>query len=341
MLQRHPSIDLIAHAQGQSPGYGFASSDGRYQAALVGTDTVIVDLRQRRMHRAPGVYPREFDDTPPHGMQAPALRVEGEETATAYLPAWTDAQWIALADTAKAPPGFWQPWPDPRALGLPPLPEQLPAEWRSHAPQAKESMKRSASDWLAWLIALAVLLFMAAFGFQAMTWVLRGGWNWLWLAIGPPVFGVFAVSAVRMVVGRVRERRGIRVALQNMALERGEGFREGEPLSLRLRATVAEAATEDERTVPPERITVRLMRRFVRGDADGGWTLVDECRAEATAMREDERDGRLRYACELCARPAPADEPTAAAQWWVALHDPAADDGAPFMVAALRLLPVR
>jgi hypothetical protein len=37
MPQRHPSIDLIAHAQGQSPGYGCASSDGRYQAALVGT----------------------------------------------------------------------------------------------------------------------------------------------------------------------------------------------------------------------------------------------------------------------------------------------------------------
>jgi hypothetical protein len=44
-------------------------------------------------------------------MKAPALRVEGEETATAYLPAWTDAQWIALADTAKHRPVSGSPGP--------------------------------------------------------------------------------------------------------------------------------------------------------------------------------------------------------------------------------------
>jgi hypothetical protein len=228
---------------------------------------------------------------------------------------------------------------DARTLGLPPLHEHMPTEWTSTAPQATERMKRPASDWVAWLIALAVLLYMAAFGFQAMTWTLRGGWNWLWLAVGPPVFGVFAVSAVRLAVERVRERRRIRVALQNMSLERGEGFRVGEPLALRLRAAVAEAAKDDERTVPPERITVRLMRRFVRSEADGTRTLVDECRGQAVALREDERDGRLRYTCEVCARVEPADE--AAAQWWLALHDPAAEHGEPFMVAALRLLPAR
>jgi hypothetical protein len=352
MQQRHPSIDLIAHLQGASPGYGFASSDGRYQAALVGADTVIVDLHTQRMHRAPGVYPREFDDAPPPGTPAPALRVEGEETATAYMPTWTDVQWIGLAHADAdantdanadiAPTGFWQPWPDPRAVGLPPLQEQLPTEWRSDAPQATERTAKPASDWVAWLVALAVLLYFAAFGFQAMTWALRGGWNWLWLLVGPPLFGVFAVSAVRMVVERVRERRRICVALDNIALERGEGFCVGEPLALRLRATVAVAAKDDERTVPPERITVRLMRRSVRGEADGGWTLVDECRDEAIALREDERDGRLRYACELCAPLEAADDPSATtAQWWLALHDASAAPAAPFMVAALRLLPAR
>lgn len=339
MPQRHPSIDLIAHLHGLSPGHGCASSDGRYQAALLGTDTVIVDTHRQRMHRASGVSAREFDDAPPDGLRAPALRVEGEETATAYLPTWTDVQWIALAD-ADTPPGFWQPWPDPREIGLPPLEEQLPAEWTSAAPQATERAKKPVADWVAWLIALAVLLFFATFGFQAMTWALRGGWHWLWMVVGAPVFGIFSVTSVTMVVGRLRERRRIRVALANMSLERGEGFRVGEPLALRLRATAAEAQ-DGERTVAPQRIVMRLMRRSLRGEAEGSGALVDECCDKAVAHREDAREGRLLYACELCASPAPAADAADAVQWSVELHDPAVDGGAPFVVAALRLLPAR
>lgn len=246
----------------------------------------------------------------------------------------------ALESAARTPPGFRQPWPDPREAGLPPPQERLPAEWTSDAPPATERMQWPLSDWLGWLVALAVLLVMATFGFHATTWALRGGWNWLWLGVGPPVFGVFAVSAVWMVVSRLRERRRIRVALENMSLERGEGFRVGEPLALRLRATVA-VARDNERTVVPERLLVRLVRRAVRSESGGGWTLVDECCDEAVAAREEERDGRLRYACELCASPAHAAE---AAQWSVELRDaddPAVAGGAPFMVAALRLLPAR
>jgi hypothetical protein len=113
MAQLHPSVALIANLSGQVAGYGFISSDGRYQAAEVGGDTVIVDLQERRLHRAPGVYPRGFTGA--------VLEVEGEETATAYLPAWTDLQWISLEDT---PADFWSPWPDSLMAELPPAAER-------------------------------------------------------------------------------------------------------------------------------------------------------------------------------------------------------------------------
>lgn len=45
MTRLHPSVALIAHLSGQVAGDAFTSPDGRYQAAEVGGDTVIVDLR--------------------------------------------------------------------------------------------------------------------------------------------------------------------------------------------------------------------------------------------------------------------------------------------------------
>jgi hypothetical protein len=214
--------------------------------------------------------------------------------------------------------------------------ERLPTEWTSRAPQATERAPKSAADWAAWLAALAVLVFMAVFGFQAMTWALAGGWQWLWLAVGLPFFGVFSVSAVLLVVTRLRERRRVRVALENISLERGEGFRVGEPFELRLRATVP-VVREGERTVAPERIVMRLMRRSFVGAPDGTGSLVDECCDEAIASRKDARAGRLLYACELSAGSGYGD----AAQWFVELHDPPDDDNAPFLIAALRPLPAR
>ncbi|MDH6168884.1 hypothetical protein M2282_004048 [Variovorax boronicumulans] len=338
MPRLHPSVALIAHLSAQTPGYGCVSPDGRYQAVEVGGDTLIVDVLAQQMHRAPGVYPRGFDDATPDGAQGIVLRVEGEETATAYLPAWTDLQWIPLENAAA---DFWSPWPDPREAGLPPLAEVLPAEWTSDAPQATERVRKSIGEWVAWLVALAVLGFFALFGFQAITWATAGGWQWLWMAVGLPVFAMFSVLTVVFVVTTWRERRRVRVALGGMSLARGEGFRVGEPLELRLLAEVPEAQGS-ERTEAPERIAMRLMRRSVRSDAEGRWTVVDECCDEAVAMRDDTtRLGRVLYACEVRAESAraPTDDP--ATQWFVALHDTAAPDSPAFMVAGLRLLAAR
>ena len=213
----------------------------------------------------------------------------------------------------------------------PPAPQfdaQLPTVWTSAMPQATERAPKPAADWLAWLVALAVLVFMAVFGLQAMRWSLAGGWHWLWMLVGLPFFGVFSVLAVMAVVIRLRERRRVRVALESMSLERGEGFRVGEPLELRLRATVP-AAQEGERTVAPERIAARLMLHRTVGAAG-------ECCCEAIASREETRDGRVLYACELR-----ADVGFDAPQWSVELRDAADDTGVPVLTAALRLLPAR
>ncbi|SFP83616.1 hypothetical protein [Variovorax sp. 770b2] len=335
MPRLHPSVALIAHLSGHAPGYGCTSPERRYQAVALGGDTLIVDVRERRMHRAPGVYPRGFEEATPDGVKGIALRVEGEETATAYLPAWTDLQWISLERRAE---DFWAPWPDPRTAGLPPIDETLPAEWTSEAPQATERLRRSVGDWVAWFIALAVLAFFAVFGFNAMTWALAGGWQWLWMGVGLPVFAMFSVLTVVFVVTTLRVRRRVRVALGGMSLERGEGFRVGEPLDVRLLAQVP-GAQGGERTVAPERIAMRLMRRSVRHEADGRWSVVDECRGEAIAVRDDTtRAGRVLYACELCARPTPDDAPS---QWTVELHETVAPSSAPFIVAGLRRLVAR
>ena len=212
-----------------------------------------------------------------------------------------------------------------------------PTEWTSNAPQVTERTPQSVSDWVAWLIALAVLAFFAVFGFQAMTWALGGGWQWLWMVIGLPVFATFSVLTVLFVVKRLREGRRVRVALENMSLERGEGFRVGEPLELRLRATVPRARA-GERTAAPERIVMRLIRRAAADAASGERMRPDECCDEAVAHRDDARADRLVYACELCASPVYGG---GAAQWSVELHDPAADDDLPFFVVGLRLLPAR
>lgn len=221
------------------------------------------------------------------------------------------------------------------SIAAPPfIDERLPAEWTSAAPQAMERVPKPASDWIARAIALAVLAFFAVFGFQAMTWALGGGWQWLWMLVGLPVFAAFSVATVRFVLTTLRERRRVRVALANISLERGEGFRPGTPLDLRLRATVP-AAQEGERTMAPEHIAVRLMRRLVRRAPDGSDLLVDECHGEALARRDDARAHRLVYTCTLGADP---DE-DGTAQWFVTLHDTAVSkDDAPFLIAGLRLL---
>jgi len=210
----------------------------------------------------------------------------------------------------------------------PPFDAQSPTAWTSAMPQATERAPKPAADWLAWLVALAVLVFMAVFGLQAMRWSLAGGWHRLWMLVGLPFFGVFSVLAVTAVATRLRERRRVRVALENMSLERGEGLRVGEPLELRLRATVP-AAQEGERTVAPQRIAMRLMLHRTL-DA------VGECCCEAIVSREETRDGRLLYECELRADPG-LDAP----QWSVELRDAADHTGAPILTAAMRRLPAR
>ncbi len=149
----------------------------------------------------------------------------------------------------------------------------------------------------------------------------------------------FSALTVAHVVLRLREHRRLRVALENLSLERGEGFRVGEPLEVRLLATVPEAH-QGERTLAPARITVRLMRQFVHGEPDGHGALVNECCDEVVVPCDGTtRAGRVLYACELCARPEHGGD--ASTRWFVELHETAVGDGTPFFIAGLRRLPAR
>jgi hypothetical protein len=220
-----------------------------------------------------------------------------------------------------------------------PLVEQQPTAWTSDAPPTTERLQRSAGDWMWWLFALALLAFFALFGFRLMLQALAGGWQWLWMPVGLMCAVGFSTLTVAHVVLRLREHRRLRVALENLSLERGEGFRVGEPLEVRLLATVPEAH-QGERTLAPARITMRLVRQFVRSGADGNEALVNECCDEAVVPCDGTtRVGKVLYACELCARPEHGGN--ASTRWFVELHETAVGDGAPFFVAGLRLLPAR
>jgi hypothetical protein len=172
-----------------------------------------------------------------------------------------------------------------------------------------------------------------------MRQALAGGWQWLWMPPGLLFAVSFSALTVAHVVLRLRERRRLRVALENLSLERGEGFRVGEPLEVRLLATVPEAH-QGERTLAPERITMRLMRQFVRSETDGDGSLVNECCDEVVVPCDGTtRVGKVLYACELCARPEHGGD--ASTCWFVELRETAVGDGTPFFVAGLRLLPAR
>ncbi|WPG39243.1 hypothetical protein [Variovorax sp. EBFNA2] len=258
MSDPHSYLDVLARVLALPLSEGLVSSDERFHAASAGADTLIVDVEQRRYHRVFDARPLRFEDTVHDGVAQASLQIEHSD----------GVRTIALAAQDDS---FWTPLPDPRVIGLPRIVQRHDTSWTSPAPPPSDAPQRtSITDWLGSLVALAVLAFFAAFGFDALRWSLEGGWNLLWLLVGLPVFPIFTVMTLAGAYGFFRTSAPPRQALNAIDVGRDERFRIGEPLAFRVDATVP-ASVGDQPAEPPPQIFARLVVQRVNDKEDGSW----------------------------------------------------------------------
>ncbi|WP_139140305.1 hypothetical protein [Variovorax boronicumulans] len=262
MSRPHSYLDVLARVLALPISEGLASSDERFHAASAGEDALIVDVEKRRYHRVPDARPLSFEDAAHDGVAQAALQLEHRD----------GVRTIALAAQDDR---FWTPLPDPRVIGLPRIVQRHDTAWTSPAPPPSDAPQRTRlTDWLGSLVALAVLAFFAAFGFNALRWSLEGGWNLLWLLVGLPVFPVFTVLTLSTAYGLFRTAVPPRQALNAIDVSRDERFRIGEPLAFRVDATVP-ASVGDQPAEPPPQVFARLIVQTANDKEDGSWSVND------------------------------------------------------------------
>lgn len=262
MSRPHSYLDVLARVLALPVSEGLASSDERFHAASAGADALIVDIEKRRYHRVLDARPLSFEDAAHDGVAQTSLQLEHSDGIH------------AIALTAQDD-SFWTPLPDPRVIGLPRIVQRHDTAWTSPAPPPSNAPARtSVSDWLGSLVALAVLAFFAAFGFNALRWSLEGGWNLLWLLVGLPVFPFFTVLTLATAYGFFRTAVPPRQALNAIDVGRDERFRIGEPLAFRVDATVP-ASVGHQPAEPPPQIFARLIVQTVNDKEDGSWSMGD------------------------------------------------------------------
>lgn len=265
MSDLHSYLDVLARVLALPLSEGLMSSDERFHAASAGTDTLIVDVEQRRYHRVFDARPLRFEDSAHDGVTQTSLQIEHSDG-------------IRTIELAAQDDSFWTPLPDPRVTGLPRIVQRHDTSWTSPAPPPSNVPPRtSITDWLGSLVALAVLAFFAAFGFNALRWSLEGGWNLLWLLVGLPVFPIFGVLTLVAVYTLVR--RAVppprRRALEAIHISRDESFRLGEPMAFRVDAMVPASVDGQPAQAPPQ-IFADLIVQTLNDPEDGDWSLRDQ-----------------------------------------------------------------
>ncbi|WP_157755152.1 hypothetical protein [Variovorax boronicumulans] len=332
MSRPHSYLDVLARVLALPMSESLASSDERFHAASAGTDALIVDVERRRYNRVPDARPLSFEDAAQDGVAQAALQLEHRD----------GVRTIALAAQDDS---FWTPLPDPRVIGLPRIVQRHDTAWTSPAPPPSDAPQRTRlTDWLGSLVALAVLAFFAAFGFNALRWSLSGGWNLLWLLVGLPVFPIFGVLTLVAVYTLVR--RAVppprRRALEAIHVGRDESFRLGEPMAFRVDAMVPASVDGQPAQAPPQ-IFARLVVQTLNDPEDGDWSLQDQfwgwgeadC-TPSTLSGTDER--RVHYAGSATAtRRTPRE---AQERWYLELSASREMGVEPFHIASLPTPPL-
>lgn len=330
MSRPHSYLDVLARVLALPMSEGLASSDERFHAASAGADTLIVDVEKRSYHRVPDARPLSFEDAAHDGVAQAALQLEHRDgVRTITLAAQDDS--------------FWTPLPDPRVIGLPRIVQRHDTAWASPAPPPSDAPQRTRlTDWLGSLVALAVLAFFSAFGFNALRWSLEGGWNLLWLLVGLPVFPIFTVLTLSTAYGFFRTAVPPRQALNVIDVRRDERFRIGEPLAFRVDATVP-ASVGDQPAEPPPQIFARLVVQTVNDKGDGSWSVRDQEWATDTAdctpsTLAGTGERHVHYAGTLtAARRTPRE---AQERWYLTLSASMEMDTEPFYVTSLATPPL-
>jgi len=332
MSRPHSYLDVLARVLALPLSEGLASSDERFHAASAGADALIVDVEKRRYHRVPDARPLSFEDAAQDGVAQAALQLEHRD----------GVRTIALAAQDDS---FWTPLPDPRVIGLPRIVQRHDTAWTSPAPPPSNAPSRtSVTDWLGSLVALAVLAFFAAFGFNALRWSLEGGWNLLWLLVGLPVFPIFGVLTLVAVYSLVRRALPPprRQALEAIHVGRDESFRLGEPMAFRVDAMVPVSVDGQPAQAPPQ-ILADLIVQTLNDPADGDWSLRDQFwgtgsadAAPSTPTGTGER--RVHYAGSVTAT---RRTPRAAQERWYLKLSTSLETGVePFHIASLATPPL-
>ena len=83
---------------------GFTAGGGRFYAARLGADTLILDLQERRFCLWPDASPREFEVRTVDGQAQTVLMVEGDGSRYHPYAPWSDLDWLVLDDW---PPEHW------------------------------------------------------------------------------------------------------------------------------------------------------------------------------------------------------------------------------------------
>ena len=211
---------------------------GRFHAARLHGDTLVLDAALGRWAQLPGVSPYAFEPATPEGRRGTVLVVEGDDSRHHPYPPFTDLHWWVLED-----------WPGERWSALPPGQPASPSSLPELRPERhvfrvattdtpSPARPASAAEWAAFLVASLVLALLTALGVRAVLGSLTGGWSLLWILPGLFFLAVGTTGLTGQFASLRRDRRGsgLAPALDGLSVTSGAPLRVGEPFSVTVHA---------------------------------------------------------------------------------------------------------
>jgi hypothetical protein len=212
-----------------------SATGGRFHAARLHGDTLILDAALSRWALRPDVSPFAFEPATPEGRRGTVLVVEGDSRHHPFPP-FTDLDWWMLEDW---PDGDWSALPAAPQGTPPSLPALRPRRhvFQLQPPEAPApAPPASATEWAAFLVASGVLALLTALGMRAVLWSLPGGWLLVWALPGLFVLAVGLTGLARQLASLRRRPSGLAPALDQLAVTCDAQFTVGDPFGVTVQA---------------------------------------------------------------------------------------------------------
>lgn len=220
-----------------------SSACGRFAAGDLHGDTLVVDA-QRRCHAViENVGARSFELREDGATRQWLLVAEGEDSRWQAFPTMADLRWFALTGPSLGDGDGevrWQPWPDPRGVGVPPVREHVRTSWTVCRP-ASEGDAPDEISLLGRLFVLVVMGLLLMSGRAMVLAALAGGWAWLWW---PPallmllVGGAGALTVVLVPLLRKSATPGWKIVLDGIESRAADAWNIDTGVECELRARV-------------------------------------------------------------------------------------------------------